>query len=243
MRSMIILASTAALAACNMSAEAHSGDTLAASGAGNQRTYQVSGFDGVSLGGHHNVIVKVGQGHSVRAEGDSEELDRLELRIKEGRLHIGQKKQNGWSFGHRPAVTVHVTVPALAKASVGGSGTIQVDQVQGRSFEASVGGSGDINIGSLRVQDAAFSVAGSGTIKAAGAAANARMKIAGSGDIDAAAFEARSAEVKIAGSGDARLRATETANVSIAGSGDVTVDGPAKCSVRKAGSGSLNCGS
>lgn len=242
MRSLIILVSTLALAGCNMAAEAQSGDIAPASGEGNRRSYQVGSFNAVALGGHHNVIVTVGPAPSVRAEGDPDELDRLEIRIKEGRLHIGQKKERNWSFGSRPPVTVHVTVPTLAKASVGGSGEIRIDKVEGDSFEASIGGSGEIDVAALQVRNAAFSVGGSGTVRAVGRADAADVSIAGSGEVDTAGLEARNAQIKVAGSGDARLRALETAQVSIAGSGDVTVSGPAKCTLKKAGSGDLHCG-
>lgn len=241
MRSFAIFVSTLALAGCNISAEARSGDVAPASGAGNQRSYQVGQFNAVSLGGHHDVTVQVGPSPSVRAEGDSDELDKLEIRMSDGGIHIGQKERN-WSFGKSRPLKVFVTVPALAKASIGGSGRMQIDRVQGESFQGSIGGSGNMMIGTLQVRDAGFSIGGSGTIKAAGRAETANLRVAGSGDADISGVEVRTAEIKVAGSGDARVRATEAAKVSIAGSGDVTVTGPAKCTVKKAGSGKLRCG-
>lgn len=243
MRAAVILLSTIALAACNMVADAQEGDAAPASVQGTQRTYQVGSFDSVSLGGHHNVVVQVGPAASVRAEGSAEDLERLEIRVKDGDLHIGTRKGKwGVNFNSRhDPVTVYVTTPALAAAAIGGSGDMRIDKVEGGEFSASIGGSGDIDVASLKVKQASFAIAGSGTIRAAGTAGATDISVAGSGDVDVAGLESREASVSIVGSGDVRARAMETASVSIMGSGDVAMSGTAKCSISKMGSGDVRC--
>ena len=210
-----------------------------------QRTYDLAGFDAVSLGGPHNVIVSVGPGHSVRAEGPADVLDQLRLEVENGSLNIDTDRKKGISFGfgekNRQKLTIHVTMPAIRGAAIGGSGDIRIDKAQGARFAATIGGSGDIEIGSIRVEEASFSIAGSGAIRAAGTATRSEGSVAGSGDVDVARLESRTASVSIAGSGDVRARAMETAKVSIVGSGDVSISGPAKCSVSKMGSGNVSC--
>ena len=243
MRAAIVLISTLALAACNMSADAQEGDR--APGRTTQRSFDLAGFDGVSLGGAYDVVVAVGPAHSVRVEGDSEEIERMEIKVEDGDLQIGRKKGDkwnlGWRRGHAP-VTVYVTAPTLRSASIGGSGDIRIDRVEGPDFSASIGGSGDISIASLRVDEASFSIAGSGGITAAGSAGSTDVSVAGSGDIDLDRLQSRTASVSIVGAGDVRARASDTASVSIMGSGDVTLGGGAKCSVTKMGSGNVRCG-
>src|SRR3546814_18890198 len=85
---------------------------------------------------------------------------------------MGTRRERKWASGvaRGHPVTVYVTTPSLAAASIGGSGDMRIDTVQGKAFAASIGGSGDMDIAALRVDDASFSIAGSGTIKAVGAA-------------------------------------------------------------------------
>lgn len=242
MRHALILLSTAMLAACNMSAEAQEnpGD-----GSSVRRNFTVGAFDSVGLSGSHDVVVTVGGAPLVRAEGDPDVIDKLEIEVEDGTLRIGTRKGVRWSDGfwrNRRPVTVYVTAPALKAAAVAGSGDMRVDKVEGDSFTASVAGSGDLEVGTVRVGQAKFSVAGSGDIRASGSAGSLDASIAGSGDIDLAGFEARQASVSVVGSGDVRARATETANVSIMGSGNVTMAGTARCTVSKRGSGDVNCG-
>lgn len=240
MRGAMLIGAVAAtaviLAGC--SADAHE------SHARGERSFEVGAFQSIALGGSQNVIVTVGGPHSVRAEGDPDRLERLDIRVENGELRIGQRGRS-WSFGFssdHAAVTVHVTVPALVSASVGGSGDMRIDRIQSERFTASVGGSGDIRIGEMRVAEALFSVGGSGDISAAGAAQRADVRLAGSGDIHLDRLEVGHATVSLAGSGDIVARATETARVSLVGSGDIQVNGSARCEVSKQGSGEVRCG-
>ena len=238
MRNAAILASMLALAACN----SHAQESQAEAGGSGTRGYQVAAFDRVSLGGPHNVLVSVGGAPSVRAEGEAKTLERLEIKVENGQLHIGTRDRASFGFSRdlKPA-TIHVTVPSLSAASLAGSGDIRIDKVAGDAFSAAVGGSGDIEIASLQAKTANFSIAGSGNIRAMGAVEQAEMAVAGSGDLALDALQVRRAKVSIVGSGDVRAHASETADVSIMGSGDVQLSGGAKCNVDKMGSGDVHC--
>jgi hypothetical protein len=244
MRAAMIATSILLLGACNQGAGARESAGDGRARQTSQRSFDVGAFDRVALGGSHDVIVTVGGAASVRAEGDAEQLERLEVRVENGELKIGTRKGSDWSIGmkrDRPGVTVHVTVPALAGASIGGSGDLKVDKVEGAAFAASVAGSGDLSVGTMKVGEARFSIAGSGGISASGSAERTTVSIAGSGDIDIAGLQARTATVSVVGSGDVRARASETAEVSVMGSGDVTLAGGARCKVSKMGSGDVHC--
>jgi len=233
----VLLGAAMMLGACTSSGH---DDEARATG---QRSFEVGGFDRIALAGSYDVVVTVGAAGSVRAEGDAERLERLEIRVEGGELRIGSRNRRGWSWGgDHGRVVVHVGVPALTAAAVAGSGDMRIDRIEGRAFTAAVAGSGDLDIGALRVAQASFSVAGSGNVRAAGAAARAEVSIAGSGDADLGGLESRTAEVTVLGSGDARSRATESASVTLMGSGDVTVTGGARCSIEKRGSGDVHCG-
>jgi Putative auto-transporter adhesin, head GIN domain len=240
MREPMILSSLLLLAACGANAHEQGG----ASGQNGRRDFQIGGFDRVELAGSNNVIVTVGGAPSAYAEGDTGLLDRLEVKVENGVLRIGQKKGSwsfGWSKGHG-AVTVHVTAPSLRGAEIAGSGDMRIDKVQADSFAASIAGSGELELGSLTAKSASFSIAGSGGVSASGRAESGDFEIAGSGDVRAGGFEVKRAKVSIAGSGNVEAKAIETADIAIMGSGDAIISGPAKCKVSKMGSGDARCG-
>jgi len=209
-----------------------------------QRAFEVGAFERINLAGSHDVIVTVGSAPSVRAEGDSEALERLDIGVENGELRIANRS-SGWSWfgGRHRGVTVHVTVPALTGASVSGSGDMRVDRVEGQRFSASVTGSGGLDLPNVRVAEASFALTGSGGIRAAGAARRSNASLTGSGDVDLAGLETADTSIALVGSGDIGVRATGTASVDLRGSGDVTVTGPARCTISKSGSGDVRCGS
>lgn len=229
------------LVAC--SANAETGEAAEARGTGPSRDYDVAGFTAVTLRGSDDVDVRVGPNFSVRAQGPTDELDKLEI-VRDGdTLKVGRKRSSGWGWSKsKSPVKVFVTLPRLAGASVAGSGNLSVDRIEGERFRGSVAGSGNLALGTIRVDEASLSVAGSGDLTGAGQTQRLRLEIAGSGDIDARQLTAAEANISIAGSGNARTIVNGPARVSIAGSGDVELGGRPQCTTSKVGSGEVRCG-
>jgi hypothetical protein len=208
-----------------------------------QRDFQVAGvFDRIALAGSSDVVVTVGGAASVRAEGDADTLERLEIANVGGELRIGMRPSSGnWFRWRHHRVTVHVTLPALAAATIAGSGDMRIDRVDGARFAGAVTGSGDLSVAAATVGEANFSVTGSGDIVAAGRAERASATVVGSGDLRLRGLEAADATISVAGSGNIDIRATRSAAVELRGSGDIEVAGPARCTISKSGSGEVRC--
>lgn len=233
------------LAACSFGASgSDSKPGIAGAGSGTSRSFAVADFTGVELRGSDNIDVRVGTGFSVRAEGPSEELDRLKIEKVGGTLRVGRINSNGfrWGSGDHRDVTIFVTMPRIAEASIAGSGDMTVDRVEGQSFSGVTAGSGNLEVAALNVQTGDFSIAGSGDMSLKGSARQLKMNIAGSGNIDASGVKAEGAEVAVAGSGGVRANVTGPAQVSVMGSGDVDLGSGAKCTTSKMGSGDVRCG-
>ena len=100
-----------------------------------QRSFDVGGFDAVSLGGPYDVVVTVGPAPSVRAEGDADEIERMEVKVEDGDLHIGREKRRGWSISWRRRTAAGR--PSMSRrrarraAAIGGSGDMRIDKVEG----------------------------------------------------------------------------------------------------------------
>jgi hypothetical protein len=233
-----VIAASAATSACGHGGSEGASPTVS-------RNYQIGNFQAIEVAGPYDVQVRTGGNAGVSASGSEKLLQRTEVEVKGDKLVIRPEKQNGWfhfGWGTSGKANFTVTVPQLSGATIAGSGNINVDKVQGNSFEGTVAGSGGIAVAAMNVQSLKLSIAGSGGVKAgAGKAQSAQYDIAGSGDLDAGAIQAQQAKVSIAGSGSVKAHATGTADVSIMGSGDVDVSGGAKCNVSKAGSGNVRC--
>lgn len=248
--SFIALLAVAALPVAACSGRGHAGDSepgIKGTGSGTSRSFQAADFTSVELRGSDDVDVRTGASFSVRAEGPSEQLDKLKIVRVGDTLRIGRIDHNGLSwddFGnHRGRqVKIFVTMPRMAGASIAGSGDMTVDKVEGARFAGSSAGSGSLVVGALAVEDADLSIAGSGDMQVKGSAKQLEIDIAGSGSVDGAGLKAQGAKVSIAGSGNARADVTGPARVSVMGSGDVDLGPGAKCTTSKMGSGDVHCG-
>lgn len=205
------------------------------------RSFAATDFTGVELAGSDDVVVTQGAAFSVVATGPQAVLDQLDVTVTNGVLVVSRKPGN-MSWSNDGGATVTVTLPALVRAEVSGSGDMTVDRGGGDRFAAVLAGSGNLDIGSVEAKAIAVSLAGSGDIKIkAGKAASADISLAGSGDVDTSGVTVAAAAVSLAGSGDVELTATTTAKMAIVGSGDVKVGGGAKCESSETGSGTVRC--
>ena len=241
MRALFLAGILAVTAACSAGAQNNGGGNGRAelSGPRISRDFQVAAaFDKVNLDGPMDIDVRVGAQASVRAEGQAAGLDRLQIEVVNGELRVGTRPGTTGPLGN---LVIHVTVPALAAASLNGPGDMDIDRVQGARFAAQVNGPGDMRLGELRVGEASFAVSGPGGIRAAGGAQRADANLSGPGSIRLASFEARDASVSLQGPGDIDLRATGNVAVSLVGPGDITISGTARCTVSKSGPGNVHC--
>lgn len=224
-------------AACN-----HAGAAEEA-GPAVSRDFAVGSFDQIEVSGPYDVDVRTGGTPSVSVKGPQNLVERMDVRVEEGRLLIRPSKEHGrFQWGNRGHVEVQVTAPGLRGAEITGAGDIRIDRIQGQSFNAGIRGSGDMSIAALEAQAFTASIAGSGDIRASdGRTDQLDLKIGGSGNIDTQGVTAKSASATISGSGSIAARATGTAAVRIYGSGDVDIKGGAKCTVDNKGAGSFRC--
>ncbi|UZK64991.1 head GIN domain-containing protein [Sphingomonas sp. M1-B02] len=236
---LLLIAAILPLAACQSSWEKE-GQAAEVRGSGATRSFAASGFTGIALQGSDDVDVKIGATFSVTAEGAPETLDQLDIRIVDGTLRVGRKQSEGKEVDDDKGARVHVVMPRLTSASVGGSGDLSVDKAEGE-FSGAVAGSGNLRIGQLSAGAATLSVAGSGDLNVSGTTSKLSASIAGSGDIDAKGLTATSADISIAGSGNLSGTVRGPASISILGSGDVELGGGARCSTSALGTGEARC--
>jgi hypothetical protein len=207
------------------------------------RSFAVKDFTGVSLQGSDDVKIVEGAAFSLIAKGPADVIDDLRLEMRGDTLEIGRKDRKGWSWGHDDPLDITITMPVLAKASIDGSGDMNVARAKSAKVEALIAGSGDLTIARVEAETLALSIAGSGDLKVdGGSVKSGHYSVAGSGAINATGVSLADADIVVAGSGDIAATVTGDAKVSAVGSGDISVGGGARCETSKMGSGDVKCG-
>jgi len=233
--SLGIIAIAAAAAGCTEARSQNGGPVV-------DRDFKVGAFDRIELQGAYDTIVRTGSAPSVRAKGNEDAINDLEVVVRGGTLVISHKKRTGLNWKRSGKLELTVTVPSLRGAELAGAGDIRIDRVRGDSFEGQINGAGDLHVDNVEVGSLKLAIAGAGSATAKGGRARTvDYSIAGAGDIRAKEVASETAAVSVTGAGDVSANASKTASVSIMGAGSVDLTGGAKCSISKMGPGDVHC--
>lgn len=219
------------------------GEKVTGSGKPASDSRAVTDFQGITVRGPIDVVVRQTGHEAVEVRGDDNVVPLVETTVESGgngrTLVIGMKK--GLSLHTRSHMVVTVDVITLRSISSSGSGDVRIESLKTPSLKLSLQGASDAKLGSLQADELTIGISGSGDVDAsAGRAGRLNISIAGSGDARLANLQADDVNVSIAGSGDADVNAGKTLSVSIAGSGDVVYRGSGNLTKSSiAGSGSI----
>lgn len=210
----------------------------------------------VELSGPIDLVLRYGAQASLTVRGEERLLANIET-SQDGRvLHIGTR---GIVLRHRQPLEVELTLPALERVAVDGSGDTTVNGFSGERVEVELNGSGNLDFnGRYREADAAVhgsgnlnldagngdkvkaELHGSGALTLAGATRAFEAESSGSGTLDAQRLRAEEVNIRQTGSGNASVSAARTLAASASGSGDIEVYGqPGQRSVSTTGSGQV----
>ncbi len=216
-------------------------NSVVGSGKAASETRNVGDFQGVSVLGSMDVVVRQGPQAPVKVEADDNLLAIIETVVENGRdgpvLEVRTKR--GTSYSSRSKILVTVTIPKLSVVAISGSGDARIESFTTGPLRLAVSGSGGIVMDKVTSDELTAAISGSGDIDGSGKTGKLGISIAGSGDVKLADLRADDVKIRIAGSGDAEVQAARTLDVSIAGSGDVLYSGEATVKSSVAGSGSI----
>ncbi|MBY0420710.1 MAG: DUF2807 domain-containing protein [Parvularculaceae bacterium] len=175
------------------------------------KTFDVSGFDSVTVGGVYNVDVNVGGSvFSVSLSGPPEDLARADVSVADGVLVLdikdGSKRDGSWK--DRRGLTAKVSMPSL------------------KAFEAS--GVVDGSVEGVDAEAMSIRLSGVGDLDVKGKCGALSASLSGVGDLDAENLECKTASVTVSGAGKASVYATEKVAASVGGVGSIVVYGAPK---------------
>jgi len=169
---------------------------------GDVRRLEVGPFAGIDASSGVRVEAVVGSAHSVEAEGSAAALDRLQVEVRDGVLHVFRKNQ--W-LGSPGRVTVRVSAPQLNR------------------FEASSGG--DVRASGLAGQDVTAAVSSGGVLRLSGGCGALRASASSGGVFEGENLRCFSLEASASSGGQLQAYASEKVDAEASSGGSVRVGG------------------
>lgn len=209
-----------------------------------EKRFGLTSFDAIEVNADYIVEVTTRGPVGAVATGPQDALDRLVIEARDGRLVIGQRQFAGDAERRAPrgAVTIRINAAYLRSATMGGAGSLQVDQMKGTRVTIGLRGPGTFSVGAIATDRLSVAMIGNGTMTLGGTAKQAQVTVSGAGMFDAGALKVDMLTFDGEGAGDYRLHADKTAKVTARGVGKTVVLGNPVCTVRNAGAGPVQCG-
>lgn len=164
-------------------------------------TRDLKSFDRIENSTSMDLFITIGDEQKVTVTIDDNLMELIDTRVRGRSLKISADD----SFNSRGKSRIDITVTSLTQLRVKGSGDIEIEGLDGETFEIRLQGSGDVEV--------------------EGKVNELEISVQGSGDIDARHLIADDVEVRIQGSGDVSVHAVESFDGMIQGSGDISCYG------------------
>ena len=192
-------------------------------------------FDEIQLWVDAQVFITQGTGHQIEVIAQSNIIDELDFRVRNGTLVIDHDR----CLRSYRTIEIHLTMEQINALSISGSGSITGENLfTTDEIELSISGSGDMDLG-LDVYKITSRISGSGDIKLEGSTHELDHLVSGSGQLFAFDLATLRASIRISGSGDVEVNVEEFLDAQISGSGDVYYLGDPELDIRISGSGEV----
>lgn len=204
---------------------------------------EVSGFDGVALGGFGAVTITQGDGTALTIEAPADVMPRVVSEVKDGVLVLRLKK-TGWLSDLRKkklSICFHVTMKDVRMLRLGGVGRIDAEKIDTKSLSLVVSGVGAMEIDSLTADALDVVLSGSGSCEVAGRVKTQDVELSGSGNYLAPNLESATASAVVSGAGNMTIRAHDTLDARVSGAGNIRYHGAPTVRQRVTGAGTITC--
>ncbi len=217
------------------------------------RTYDLTGFDAVIVTTGVRALVTTGGEHSVRVEArDAETLDRLDVTVVGGRLHIGFSRNfldfvlNGGlidllRFGGDLGVTAYITLPVLNGAEASSGGRIEASNVKSDRFRGEASTGGGLTLLAVTCGDIRISASTGGTAEIEGSAAEFDASASTGGGIRAGRLTAQQGRLEASAGGNMEATVTSRVRANASAGGYIEVSGhPAERDIHSSSGGHIS---
>ncbi|MGM0473267.1 MAG: head GIN domain-containing protein [Bacteroidota bacterium] len=201
-----------------------------------QEVRELEPFEEIGIAVRADVFYTQGNGHQIKIEGRSQDVEDLITEVENGLLRIRHENYRL----RREKLTIYITSEELESVKISGSAKFMAENpVTSEEMELAVSGSGGVMFDRLSSEEVEAKISGSGSVELAGRAEEMETMISGSGKIMAEDFEVSECSAVISGSGSCTVAVKDELDAKISGSGNVYYKGDPEINSVSSGSGSV----
>ena len=190
----------------------------------NNKTYDFSDFDAITVNGAYHVQITQGSSYGIKASGNEDDLEKLEITQESGELVIEHKDRAFNLFDRQKTVLIQISVPEISSIDLSGAIKADIGHIKSNRLNLTLTGATqafvDINVNRLQAD-----IAGASKSTFTGRAETMDMDIAGASKLDATSLVANTVTIEAAGACSADVHATNTLRADAAGASKIRYKG------------------
>jgi hypothetical protein len=195
----------------------------------------VSGFDGISVGGAFDVYLTQGNSEELKIEAESNLMEYIKTKVLGGTLYI----ETDENLKPTKSMKLHITFKDLEEIEASGACDLEsVNVLELDELELDVSGAADVEL-ELKLNKIEADFSGASDIELAGSAGEMMMDISGAGELDALELEVDKVTLDISGAATAKVYATKYLKVDVSGAATVKYKGNPQIDSEVSGAGSV----
>lgn len=196
--------------------------TAQTAGSGNVigKSYEISGFDGLSVSGVFHVEIIQSDDFSLYIETDDNLFDKIEVDVSNaGILNLGISNTRKIT-----TLKATVTMPSLKSLEASGATNVQTaNTFAGEELRLEVSGAAGVSL-DMNYQKLHSEISGAAKVKLTGSADNHKSELSGAAKLTANALKTSTSTIDASGASNAYILATEALYVETSGAASVKYD-------------------
>ena len=205
--------------------EFYIGPTERGSGTMKTETRKVESFHAVEVSYPAQVFITQGGSESLKIEAEDNILPGLQTRVRNNRLEIFYKVEEGKAVRPTKPVKITIVVKDLDEVDFESAGKLDIEGIETDSLTVSVSGAGDLKLKEIAVKDLSVNLSGAGSMSASGSADDLSLNISGFGSFNGKELHGKTADVDLSGAGSATVWVDERLDAGISGAGSINYYG------------------
>jgi hypothetical protein len=205
--------------------EFYIGPTERGSGIMKTETREVESFHAIEVSYPAEVFISQGGSESLKIDAEDNILPGLQTRVRNNRLEIFYKVQEGKAVRPTKPVKITIVVKDLDEVDFESAGKLDIQGIETDSLTVSVSGAGDLKLKEIVVKDLSVNLSGAGSMSATGSADDLSLNISGFGSFNGKELHGKTADIDLSGAGSATVWVDDRLDAGISGAGSINYYG------------------
>lgn len=203
--------------ACNTLALIDGQQRVEGSGTVIEKAIDVGPFTRIDVGGAVTADVTVGPERAVTLRSDDNIVERMELVVEGGTLHV-RTIRGSFNFQPTDGIVVTIHVPELEGVDASGAATVAVDRVSADGFSVDASGAAEVRIDRSTARSLRVNADGASEVSVAGGkAAELVADLSGAALLDVADLQAERVALDASGAAHGQVNASDDLEVTLSG--------------------------